>query len=46
MIRSAKLTDGMRQLLDYLKVEGFTCIIASDSNTFFIEEILQEQELK
>jgi len=36
----------MRQLLDYLKVEGFTCIIASDSNAFFIEEILQEQQLK
>lgn len=39
------MTPGMRELLDNLKAKGVTCIIASDSNSFFIQEILHEQGL-
>lgn len=40
------MTPGFRELIEKLAVANYTCIIASDSNSFFIDEILDEQKLK
>jgi phosphoserine phosphatase len=45
VIRSAQPNPGIPELIRYLKQEGYTTIIASDANTFFIGEIIEEHHI-